>query len=78
MDQRSMDRLQLVNRTYLFHKNFPQTLRARAGFAALLLMLCAHRVLNREWAGLYGLLEGMRRSADQALGSPGPRCRDVQ
>ena len=49
----------MVNRSYLFRKNFPQTLRARAGFAALLVILCVHRVLNREWSGLYGLLEGM-------------------
>jgi GT2 family glycosyltransferase len=60
MDRRKMDRLQVVNRTYLFRKNFPQTLRARAGFAALLAILCVHRVLNREWSGLRGLVDGMR------------------
>jgi hypothetical protein len=49
----------VVNRAYLFRKNFPQTRRARAGFAALLLMLCGHRVLNRDWSGLGGLLEGI-------------------
>jgi glycosyltransferase involved in cell wall biosynthesis len=59
-DQREMDRLQVVNRTYLFRKNFAQTLRARIGFAALLALLCGHRILNREWSGLRGLLEGMR------------------
>ncbi len=47
-DQRQMDRLQIVNRTYLFRKNFGQTFTARAGFAALLALLCGHRVLNRE------------------------------
>ena len=65
MDRRKLDRLRVINRTYLFRKNFPQTLRARAGFAALLVILCAHRKLNREWSGLRGLLEGigqMRRS----------------
>jgi hypothetical protein len=55
-----MDRLQIVNRTYLFRKNFAQTFTARAGFAALLALLCGHCVLNREWSGLLGLLEGMR------------------
>jgi GT2 family glycosyltransferase len=60
-DQRQMDRLQVVNRTYLFRKNFPQTLSARAGFALLIAMMCAHRILNREWPGLRGLLEGIRR-----------------
>lgn len=58
-DQRKMDHLQIVNRTYLFRKNFPQTIRARVGFAALMLMFCTHRVINREWAGLRGLLAGM-------------------
>jgi glycosyltransferase involved in cell wall biosynthesis len=60
MDRRQMDRLQVVNRTYLFRKNFSQTLRARACFAALLAVLCAHRVLNRDWSGLRGLVEGLR------------------
>jgi GT2 family glycosyltransferase len=59
IDRRRVDRMQVVNRTYLFRKNQPQTLQARAGFTGLLLILCAHRVLNREWAGLRGLLEGM-------------------
>jgi glycosyltransferase involved in cell wall biosynthesis len=61
-DQRHVDRVQVINRTYLFRKNFPQTLRARAGFAAMLIVLCVHRVVNREWSGLRGLLEGMRQA----------------
>ena len=61
MDRRQMDCLQVVNRTYLFRKNFSQTLRARMGFATLLAVLCAHRVLNREWSGLRGLVDGMRQ-----------------
>jgi glycosyltransferase involved in cell wall biosynthesis len=72
-DQRQMDRLQVANRTYLFRKNFTQTFRARAGFAALLVMLCGHRVLNREWSGLRGLIEGMihaRRTGCQPLKQP--------
>jgi glycosyltransferase involved in cell wall biosynthesis len=60
-DRRQMDCLQVVNRTYLFRKNFSQTRSARACFAALLAVLCAHRVLNRDWSGLRGLAEGMRR-----------------
>jgi glycosyltransferase involved in cell wall biosynthesis len=74
-DQRDLDRMQVINRTYLFRKNFPQTPRARAGFAAMLMVLCVHRVLNREWSGLRGLVEGMRqvrrsgsRSRNSALG----------
>jgi GT2 family glycosyltransferase len=61
MDQRKMNRLQVVNRAYLFRKNYAQTLRARAGFSALLAMLCTHRVLNREWSSLGGLIEGIRQ-----------------
>jgi glycosyltransferase involved in cell wall biosynthesis len=60
MDRREIDRQQVVNRAYLFHKNFPQTRRARCGFAALLTALCLHRVLNREWSGLRGLVDGIR------------------
>lgn len=59
MDRRQLDRLRVVNRAYLFRKNFPQTVRARAAFGALLAMLLAHRGLNREWAGLRGLMEGI-------------------
>jgi GT2 family glycosyltransferase len=58
-DRRRLDRLQVVNRAYLFRKNFRQTVRARAAFAFLLGLLCAHRVLNRVWWGLRGLAEGM-------------------
>jgi glycosyltransferase involved in cell wall biosynthesis len=74
-DQRQMDCLQVVNRTYLFRKNFAQTFTARAQFAALMALLCAHRVLNREWSGLLGLLEGMRhvrRTGGQPLEEPLP------
>jgi GT2 family glycosyltransferase len=57
-DQRRMDRLRVIDRAYMFRKNFPFTLRARAGFAALIAALCVHRLLNREWSGLRGLVEG--------------------
>jgi GT2 family glycosyltransferase len=60
MDPRQMNRLQVINRAYLFRKNFAQTLRARAGFSALLLLLCTHRIVNREWSSLHGLVDGMR------------------
>jgi len=73
MDRRQMDRLQVVNRTYLFRKNFPQTLRAKARYGALLALLCGHRVVNREWSGLRGLLEGVghiRRSGTLIGESP--------
>jgi hypothetical protein len=60
MDRRRMDRLQVVNRSYLFRKNFSPTVRTRAAFWGLVVLLCGHRVLNREWSGLRGLLEGIR------------------
>jgi len=72
-DQRQMDRLQVVNRTYLFRKNFAQTFTARARFVALLALLCGHRVVNREWSGLLGLVEGMRhvrRTGGEPLQEP--------
>jgi glycosyltransferase involved in cell wall biosynthesis len=72
-DQRQVDRVQVISRIYLFRKNFPQTLKARSGFAVMLAVLCLHRVLNREWSGLRGLLEGMRqvrRSGAWPSGTP--------
>jgi len=48
----------VVNRTYLFRKNFRRTRLARLQFAGLILVLAAHRALNREWQGVRGLLAG--------------------
>lgn len=59
MDRRAQDRLVVINRTYLFHKNFGRSVRARLGFAALIGMLFFHRILNREWRGVRGLLDGL-------------------
>jgi glycosyltransferase involved in cell wall biosynthesis len=59
MDRRALDRLRVINRTYLFKKNFPQTFPARAGFGTLLVILLVHRVLNRDWSGVRGLTEGI-------------------
>ncbi len=55
---RGFNRDVVVNRTYLFRKNFRRTPPARAQFAGLILVLVAHRVVNREWAGVRGLVEG--------------------
>ena len=57
-DSRELGRLVVKNRAYLFRKNFPQTRRARLQFGLLLGMLVGHRVLNREWRGAVGVLEG--------------------
>jgi glycosyltransferase involved in cell wall biosynthesis len=57
-DERRFGRLVVVNRAYLFRKNFEQTPLARAQFGLLVAMLVGHRVVNREWRGAQGLLEG--------------------
>src|SRR4029077_17261113 len=78
MNLRKINRMHVVNKTYLFHKNFPATRRARASFAARLLMLFVHRLLNREWAELLGLAEGIkevRRSRRRATARTSPRLR---
>jgi GT2 family glycosyltransferase len=55
---REFNRSVVVNRAYLFRKNFRRTPAARLGFAALVVVLIAHRAANREWNGVRGLLEG--------------------
>ena len=59
-DSRAFGRLVVRNRSYLFRKNFPQTRLARLQFRLFLLLLLGHRLLNRDWAGARGLLEGVR------------------
>ena len=59
IDPRELNRKVVVNRTYLFRKNFPQTPLARLQFALLIVMLVAHRSLNREWSAVRGLLDGI-------------------
>ncbi len=60
MDRRVQDRLVVINRTYLYRKNFGGTLRGRVGFAALIGVIFVHRILNREWQGVRGLIDGLR------------------
>ena len=57
-DSRDFGKLVVGNRSYLFRKNFRQTPRSRLGFGLLLWMLVGHRLLNREWRGALGVLEG--------------------
>jgi GT2 family glycosyltransferase len=57
-ETREFGRLVVTNRTYLFRKNFRQTRLARFQFALLLAGLVVHRLLNREWRGARGLIEG--------------------
>ena len=57
-DQVDFNRQVVVNRAYLFRKNFEGTLLARIQFAMFIGLLFAHRAINGEWKGLKGLLEG--------------------
>jgi glycosyltransferase involved in cell wall biosynthesis len=57
-DDRQFDRRVVVNRAYLFRKNFRRTPLARTQFALFVAMLVGHRLVNREWRGAQGLLEG--------------------
>ena len=59
-DQRAVNKMLVVNRTYLFKKNFPQTILARTQFGFLLATLFLHRLVNREWDAARGLLDGYR------------------
>ena len=58
-DARPFGRRVVVNRAYLFHKNFPQTPLARLQFFFFVLALIGHRLVNREWRGARGLLDGV-------------------
>ena len=56
---RELNKKVVVNRAYLFRKNFKQTRLARLQFVLLILMLVTHRVLNREWSAARGLVDGI-------------------
>ncbi len=61
MDTRAFNRRLVVNRAYLFRKNFPERgPLARAQFALLVALLGLHRAVNRDWPGVRGLLDGAR------------------
>jgi GT2 family glycosyltransferase len=55
---REFNRMVVVNRAYLFRKNFERTARARVGFAMLVAVLVLHRAVNADPAGVRGLIEG--------------------
>jgi GT2 family glycosyltransferase len=57
-DARAFNRMVVVNRSYLFRKNFERPPVARAQFALFVLGLAVHRALNREWSGMAGIGEG--------------------
>jgi GT2 family glycosyltransferase len=55
---REFNRTVVVNRAYLFRKNFDRTPLARVQFAMLVGVLAVHRAVNGEWSGLRGLFDG--------------------
>jgi GT2 family glycosyltransferase len=55
---REFNRTVVVNRAYLFRKNFPRAPLARLQFALLVGVLAVHRAVNGEWAGVRGLIDG--------------------
>ena len=57
-DPRVFGRQVVVNRAYLFRKNFPRSPLASLQFAMLVAMLLVHRLVNAEWRGAAGILEG--------------------
>jgi glycosyltransferase involved in cell wall biosynthesis len=59
-DKRDFSRRVIVNRSYLFKKNFPQTFAARVQFRMFVAGLFLHRMLNRDGEGLRGLRDGLR------------------
>lgn len=58
-DLRAFNRQLVVNRWHLYRKNFSTTPLSLVGFGWMLLVLIAHRAVNREWAGVRGLLDGI-------------------
>jgi len=55
---RALARSLVVNRTFLFHKNFVRTPLARLQFAGLIVLLGVHRLLARDPQGVRGIAEG--------------------
>ncbi len=56
--RRALDRTLVLNRAYLFRKNFARTPLARTQFALLVAALAAHRLAARDLAGARGIAEG--------------------
>jgi glycosyltransferase involved in cell wall biosynthesis/GT2 family glycosyltransferase len=66
-DARAFGRTLVVNRAYLFRKNFARTPLARLQFCMLIAMFMGHRLLNREFAEFRGLIEGSVQARKRPL-----------
>ena len=58
-DGRRFSKDVVVNRHHLFRKNFDPTLRARAEFWMLVVLLVLHRLVNRDVPGVRGVVDGV-------------------
>jgi GT2 family glycosyltransferase len=77
--QHDFNRQLVINRAYLFRKNFVPSPGARAQFAAIVALLVAHRLANGEWAGARGLLAGARAAwAARRVSPEGPTAADAE
>ena len=70
---RALSRTLVINRAYLFRKNFAGTPLARTQFAMLVGVFAVHRLAARDFAGARGIVEG----AAGALGARRVRARAV-
>ncbi len=57
---REFARRVVLNRTYLFRKNFHPRLSSRLRFATMVALLAVHRLLNRNVRGALGVVDGVR------------------
>lgn len=58
-DRTQFNRAVVVNRRYLFRKNFPRTMTAEIEFVGLLMLLMVHRLINADLSGFRGLWLGI-------------------
>ena len=61
-DPRAFGRLAVRNRVYLFRKNFRRDASCAGPVRLLILLMLGQRLVNGEWAGARGLLEGVAES----------------
>ena len=60
IDHRTFNRTLVLNRAYLLRKNLRPDRSSQAGFALMTGVLAVHRLVNREWAGVSGILQAWR------------------
>ncbi len=66
-DARTFGRTVVLNRSYLFGKNFKRTLASRLQFGMLICLFIGHRLVNREFAEARGLIEGSLKAFNNPL-----------